>query len=117
MPMVAVPAWLQKAQSILREESESPPPLAALAARVGVHPVHLAQEFRRKLGTTTKALVRQHRVFDAVERIGAGSTLADAACAAGFADQSHMTRVFRQLRGTTPGDPNFVQYASLATLV
>jgi AraC-like DNA-binding protein len=35
--------------------------------------------------------------------IQAGAELADAAAGAGFADQAHMTRQFRQILGVTPG--------------
>lgn len=33
-----------------------------------------------------------------------GARLADVAADAGFADQSHMTRVFKRVTGVTPGD-------------
>ena len=35
--------------------------------------------------------------------IRAGATVAEAAAATGFADQSHFTRVFRRLMGVPPG--------------
>jgi AraC-like DNA-binding protein len=44
----------------------------------------------------------QRRVVLARRLIAHGGALADAAAAAGFADQSHMTRAFVRLLGVTP---------------
>jgi transcriptional regulator GlxA family with amidase domain len=52
---------------------------------------------------TPMGYVRAHRVFRAVELIAGGSALADVAAAAGFADQSHMTRAIRDARAASPG--------------
>ncbi|WP_246423470.1 helix-turn-helix domain-containing protein [Roseospira goensis] len=41
--------------------------------------------------------------FAIARRILAGESLADAALAAGFSDQSHMTRHFLRAFGMTPG--------------
>jgi len=76
---------------------------ATLAREVGVHPVHLAQSFRSRLETTPGGFVRAHRMFRAIELIRGGASLAAAAHAAGFADQSHMTRAIRRARGAPPG--------------
>ena len=97
------PAWLEAARWLLLEELAAPPTLAALAARVGVHPVHLAQTFRARFGVTVGEFVRSARVFHAVELIETGAALATAAAEVGFADQSHMTRIFQSTRSTTPG--------------
>ncbi|HKE14482.1 MAG TPA: AraC family transcriptional regulator [Kofleriaceae bacterium] len=97
------PAWLEAARELLVERLAEPPPLAELAATVGVHPVHLAHAFRRRCGTTTRGFVRAHRVFRAVELIAGAVPLARAAAEVGFADQSHMTRALRRDRSITPG--------------
>jgi len=44
------------------------------------------------------------RQLDQVRRlISSGAGLADAALAAGFADQSHMSRLFKRAYGPAPG--------------
>jgi AraC family transcriptional regulator len=97
------PSWLVAARETLARESIAPPPLDELAGGLGVHPVYLAQAFRARWGRTTRAFVRAHRVFSAMELVSEGASLAAAASAAGFVDQSHMTRAVREERGATPG--------------
>jgi AraC family transcriptional regulator len=97
------PSWLEAAREVLANETDAPPTLRVLARMLRVHPVYLAQTFRAHWRITTRAFVRAHRVFRAVELIDRGVSLADAAARAGFADQSHMTRAVRQERGLTPG--------------
>jgi AraC-like DNA-binding protein len=43
------------------------------------------------------------RLERARQLIAAGGPLADAAAASGFADQSHLTRQFKQAYGVAPG--------------
>ncbi|MFD1226305.1 helix-turn-helix domain-containing protein [Pseudochrobactrum kiredjianiae] len=45
----------------------------------------------------------QRRLQRARKMIAGGTALADAAQAAGFADQSHMTRLFARTYGMSPG--------------
>ena len=42
------------------------------------------------------------RLDDVRSRLRAGTGLADAAVASGFADQSHLTRHFKRVTGVTP---------------
>lgn len=59
--------------------------------------------FVRLTGLTPHAYVMQRRLDQARGLIRQGSALADAATEAGFADQSHMHRVFVARHGFTPG--------------
>jgi AraC family transcriptional regulator len=102
-PARPTPAWLARARELLFAQLAHPPQLVELAASVGVHPVHLAQAFRRRWNTTPLGYVRAHRVFRAVELIARGGALAEVAAAVGFADQSHMTRAIRRARAASPG--------------
>jgi AraC family transcriptional regulator len=104
IPRPRPPAWLDAAREALALQSSAPPLLEDLARTLGVHPVYLAQTFRARWGTTTRAFVRAHRVFHAMQLVDAGSPLAQAAVAAGFADQSHMTRAIRRDRRAAPGE-------------
>ena len=78
--------------------------LAQVACAAGVHPVYLGQAFRREFGETLGTYLNRLRVRAAAERL-AHSDLPLSAIALdfGFYDQSHFTRIFRQLTGATPG--------------
>jgi AraC-like DNA-binding protein len=63
----------------------------------------LSHDFRTYYGTSPYRYLTMRRL-DAVRRmLLAGTSLADAAADAGFADQSHMTRHFLKTFGLTPG--------------
>jgi len=102
-PSPRTPAWLERARELLFAQIARPPRLAELARAVGVHPVHLAQAFRRRWQVTPLGYVRAHRVFRAVELIARGVALAEVAAEVGFADQSHMTRAIHRARQAPPG--------------
>lgn len=102
-PPPRTPAWLDRARELLFARIARPPRLVELAREVGVHPVYLAQAFRRRWGIAPLGYVRAHRVFRAIERIAQGAPLADVALEVGFADQSHMTRAIRRARQAPPG--------------
>lgn len=81
----------------------------ALAAEVGWSRRHLAARFREEVGLPPKALGRLIRVEHAASRVRAGDALGDIAYDAGYADQSHFNRDFRELVGCTPTEFPFVQ--------
>ena len=80
-----------------------------LAAEVGWSRRHLAARFRDTIGLPPKAIARLLRVEHAAQRVRAGDRLADIAYAAGYADQAHFNREFRELVGCTPSKFPFVQ--------
>ncbi|HWS72940.1 MAG TPA: AraC family transcriptional regulator [Thermoanaerobaculia bacterium] len=95
-------SWLSEAERIVRDDFRSRIEFGAVAARVGVHPVHLSREFRRAHRMTMTEFVSRLRVDFAAERIRATDLpLACIALDAGFADQSHLSKVFRRFTGTT----------------
>jgi AraC-like DNA-binding protein len=81
----------------------APPSLADLAAQAGLSRFQLLRRFAALHGCTPHAFVMQQRAERARALIRQGSTLAEAAAAGGFADQSHMTRIFTRQFGFTPG--------------
>ena len=99
------PSWLPRVLECLREELEVNWTLAALARETGVEPADLSRGFRLHQGETIGQHLRRQRVAFVCERLTAepDASLADLAAEAGFADQSHLTRVFHRLAGTTPG--------------
>ncbi|MEP6722870.1 MAG: AraC family transcriptional regulator [Variovorax sp.] len=80
------------------------PGLAELAALAGLGKYQLLRRFVRVYGVPPHAWLLQRRVEHAQRLIREGHPLSDAASVAGFADQSHMTRVFSRQFGFTPGD-------------
>jgi AraC family transcriptional regulator len=98
------PSWLKSAEEILRSSFSSPPGHWKLASSVGVHPVHLAREFRRHFRCSVGDYIRRLRI-DFVRRslLETDAPLSEVALSAGFSDQSHLTRVFREAMGVPPG--------------
>ena len=88
------------------ERSRGAASIARLAEDAGVSRRHLAKVFRAEIGTTPKTMARILRFEHArqmavtVPRQG----WADIAYAAGYADQAHLTREFRELSGLSPSE-------------
>lgn len=63
----------------------------------------LARHFRAAFGTSPHRFQMMRRLEKGRTMIAAGQPLADVAAAVGFADQSHMTRMFKRAYGVPPG--------------
>lgn len=99
----ARPGWLDRAVALIEDRLFEPLRIAEIAREAGVHPVHLAREFRRHLHASPGELMRLHRLAWARDRLRRSSLpLAAIAAAAGFSDQSHLTRLFRARYGISP---------------
>jgi AraC-like DNA-binding protein len=98
------PRWLSAVEEALEASIASPPSVESLAAMAGVHPTRLLRTFRRYHRRTLANFVRQRRVEKARTDISSGKPLSMIALDAGFADQSHFTRAFKQAFGETPGE-------------
>lgn len=77
--------------------------LQEIAKAVGIHPVHLAREFHRRFGRTIGEQIRFLRIEYASRILAYGRPLAEVALAAGFSDQSHLSKTFLSLVGSPPG--------------
>jgi AraC family transcriptional regulator len=98
-----LPAWLTDARSQLHDGCVES--LSELAASVGVHPVTLARGFRKAYGCSVGAYLRWLRVARAARQLAeTDASLAEIALAAGFADQSHFSNVFRRETGLSPSN-------------
>lgn len=69
----------------------------------GISKYQVLRRFQKAYGLPPHAWLLQQRAERARRLIRDGSGLALAATSAGFADQSHMTRVFVRQFGFTPG--------------
>ena len=77
--------------------------LADVAREADVHPGHLARAFRQHFRMTLGSYVRTLRLeWVTTELLRSDESLASIALAAGFADQSHLTRAFKLYCGLTP---------------
>jgi AraC-like DNA-binding protein len=79
------------------------PTLGELASLVGLSKYQLLRRFEKTYGLPPHAWLLQQRLEKARGLIRGGHRLADAAADSGFADQSHMTRLFVRQFGFTPG--------------
>ncbi len=98
------PSWLSSAEDLLRARVGDCVRLSELANEIGVPPVQVARAFRARYGVSVGEYGRRTRVEWAAAEIARGDrSLAEIATEAGFADQSHFTRLFKRYLGTTPG--------------
>jgi AraC family transcriptional regulator len=99
----STPAWLERARDYLHEHFRAPISLRDLANLAGVEPTYLAHAFRQHTGVTLGQQLRSLRVEWATRRmLESKDVLASIAARAGFSDQSHFTREFRRIHGTSP---------------
>lgn len=97
------PLWLRRVVDYLQAHVLEPSDLDTLTGIAGVTPSYLVRAFRRHQGLSLASYTRRLRLDWAAERLtSTDAPIAEIALAAGFADQSHFTRVFRRELGTPP---------------
>jgi AraC family transcriptional regulator len=98
-----MPRWLMRATDMVHAHFRESLRIDEIAAEAGIHAAHLAVVFRRVHRQPLGRYMRRLRVDWAADRLlDTEATVAAIACEAGFADQAHLTRCFRQELGTTP---------------
>ncbi len=104
------PRWLKETRDFLHDNFSESVTVETLARIADVHPAHLARVFRREFDCTIGEYVRRLRVEFARRQISTTDLpLSEIALAAGFADQSHLNKTFKNLLGATP-----LEYKKLA---
>ena len=99
------PRQLEAVTAAIVEKISEPISVAALSSVIGLSRSYFSHAFRRSVGWTPHAHVLRLRLERAMTLMAhTEAALADVALAAGFADQSHMSRAFRRLTGVTPAD-------------
>jgi transcriptional regulator GlxA family with amidase domain len=86
----------------MREDGADADGIGELAAKTGVSRYALIRAFKRRFGLSPEDVRRQLRVERARTLLAGSAPLVDIAAAAGFSDQSHMTRELRRLVGIAP---------------
>ncbi len=94
----------RRAREFLRASIKRGVALKEVARECGLSVGHFAHAFRRTVGVAPHKWLIEQRVLLSKEKLRDGrSSLSDVAAECGFSDQSHLTRVFRQTFGVTPG--------------
>jgi len=97
------PGWLRRIEEMLCHGEPRTIRVTELAREAGVHAAHLAREFRKRSGRSLGGFLLQRRLEWAARQLGdTERPIAEIALQAGFSDQSHFTRRFREYAGATP---------------
>ena len=91
------------AKELLQAQLSAPPSLEELAAAVNLSPFHFARVFRRATGMPPHTWLMQQRIARARALLQGGCLPLEVATQLGFADQSHLSRQFKQVYGVGPG--------------
>jgi AraC-like DNA-binding protein len=97
------PVCLGRARDYLHDHLDRNISLTELAAVAGMPRFGLVRAFARRYGMPPHAYLTQLRVLHARRSLSSGVAPSQAAVAAGFVDQSHLTRHFKRTVGVTPG--------------
>jgi len=98
-------AWqVKRAKEILASNLDGRVQLKEVARECGLSVSHFSRSFRRSVGAAPHNWLLTRRIDAAKEKLRDGRlSLLDVALGCGFADQSHLTRVFTRIVGVSPG--------------
>jgi AraC-like DNA-binding protein len=101
-PLLPHPAVAYALQECAAETPQKS--VTQIQRETGYSAKHFIALFRSAVGLTPKQYLRVQRFGKVLQQMAAGrpGTLCDLAAATGYADQSHLTREFRELAGITP---------------
>lgn len=77
--------------------------LEEICVAADLSPSYLIRAFRQHYGMTPHAYIVNRRIEFSRAQLRRGHAIADVAAEAGFADQAHLQRAFRQFVAATPG--------------
>ena len=97
------PRWLESIAAKIKSDSSAAFSVNSAATDVDRHRVSVSRAFRKHYGTSFKKLQQQMRIKRAAQLLADSNVqLAAVSVDCGFADQSHLTRVFKSHTGLTP---------------
>jgi AraC family transcriptional regulator len=97
------PAALRRSIEYIEANLDRDLRLTELAREASLSMSHFVRSFRQSTGKTPHQFLLQQRVRRAQTLMrNSRTSLADVAVASGFADQHHLSRVFRRITGVTP---------------
>ncbi|WEY41027.1 AraC family transcriptional regulator [Paraburkholderia sp. SUR17] len=94
---------LARAADYIREHCTRALRLDEICAAADLSPSYLIRAFKQHYGMTPHAWLVNRRVDYSRAQLKRGRAIADVAIDAGFADQAHLQRAFRQYVAATPG--------------
>ncbi|GGP27075.1 AraC family transcriptional regulator [Silvimonas amylolytica] len=95
--------WLKRAMDAMEAQMDTDVSLKMLAEASGLSVRHFIRAFTASTGEAPHRWMLRHRVERAKDLLtGTQATLAEVAISCGFADQSHLTRVFKTFVGVSP---------------
>jgi AraC-like DNA-binding protein len=95
-------AAVRRARHHLRERWDKRVSLAELSEVAGLSRFELVRRFREQTDITPHAFQTDLRIAQARRRLSAGIAPAEVAAECGFADQPHLSRVFKRAVGVSP---------------
>lgn len=97
------PPWLKHITNCIQDEYDQSLRVKDLAKSVQVHPVYLARVFRQHFGCSVKEYLHNVRMRKVLDALSAGKqSISEIAYDCGFADQSHLNRLFKSKIRSTP---------------
>ncbi|WP_433899555.1 AraC family transcriptional regulator [Pseudomonas sp. PSE1(2024)] len=94
---------LERAADFIRQHCTDLLSLDDICAAAELSPSYLIRAFKQHYGMTPHAFLVNQRIQFARECLRRGQLIADVALEAGFADQAHFQRAFKQHLAATPG--------------
>lgn len=95
---------LHPAVAFALERFASAREVAPVVAASGYSHRRFLTVFREAVGLAPKVYCRVERLQDALARAAAGGPWSEVALAAGYSDQAHLVREFREIAGLSPGE-------------
>ncbi|MHC8367103.1 AraC family ligand binding domain-containing protein [Pseudomonas sp. ZT5P21] len=94
---------LERAADFIRDHCTQQLKLEDICDAAQLSPSYLIRAFKQHYGMTPHAFLVNRRIQFAQDRLRSGQLIADVALEAGFADQAHFQRAFKQHLAATPG--------------
>lgn len=97
------PNWLNRVKERIQDEIDLNLTVKDLAAMENLHPVYMARVFRKFEACGIKEYIHKEKMRRATQRLSDTKLpIVEIALDLGFADQSHMTRMFKNFVGVSP---------------
>ena len=93
---------LSRVRDYLRDNPSEPVTISDLAEQAGYTESHFIRAFHREFGLPPHAYHLRRRLAAASELLSGGLSVSTVAYECGFADQSHLSRKFKEVYGLTP---------------